>query len=209
MAMPPSDFGGRAGLWGVHSLPSLKSGLPLSISLESASTVAVTAPGARDWASSKETSSPATGLRPAAARVFGSLDAPIETPRAVFDAVVFFAVLVAAFSASLRASISIFLRCLPAFEAISRWVSTEDASASASSCLTQSATLPPSGAPSNDDCGASSKPEGEEVEFFGDLAMDEIWRESRAKGRGDSEKMSTKRKRSMRNKIPPDALRSG
>ncbi|MOA07176.1 hypothetical protein D3C78_1268600 [compost metagenome] len=181
MVTPPSDFGGRAGRCGVHSLPSLNSGLPLSISFDSASTVAVTAPGARLAASSSDTSMPATGLRPAAARVFGSLDAPMETPRAVLEAVVFLAVFEAAFSASLRASISIFLRCLPAFEAISRWVSTEDASASASSCFTQSETLPLSGAPSNDDCGASSKPEGEEVEFFGDLAMGEIWRESRTK----------------------------
>src|SRR5690606_29316159 len=93
--------------------------------------------------------------------------------------------LAAALMASSRAAISILLRCLPALEAISRCVSTPDASASASICFTQSETLPSSGAPLKDDCGASSKPllfPGFEADdFFGDLAMGGIWRESRRK----------------------------
>ena len=42
IAMPPSDFSGRAGRCGTHSSPFLCSGLPLSISADSAATVAVT-----------------------------------------------------------------------------------------------------------------------------------------------------------------------
>ena len=172
--MPPSDFSGRAGRCGVQILPFLCKGLPDSISAESASTVAVTAvPALSEAASSSVVSMPDTGLRPALARVFGSVEPPIEVPRA-----------------DLEAAISTFLRCLPALEAISRWVSTAEASASASSCFTQSATEPCSGAPSKDDCGASSKPFGA-GDFFGDLAMRGIWRESLRKGRGKEYKRET------------------
>jgi hypothetical protein len=74
-------FVGRGGRCGVQILPSLNSGLPLSISADSASTVAVTAVPAQR-ASSSVVSMPETGLRPAAARVFGSVVPPIEVPRA-------------------------------------------------------------------------------------------------------------------------------
>ncbi|OWK23803.1 hypothetical protein AJ87_30245 [Rhizobium yanglingense] len=174
MVIPPSDFSGRAGRCGVQILPFLCSGLPDSMSAESASTVAVTAvPAESCEASSSVVSMPETGLRPAAARVFGSVEPPIEVPRADFEA-----------------AISTFLRCLPALEANSRCVSTLDASASASSCFTQSATEPSNGGPSMDDCGASSKPFGA-GDFFVDLAMRGIWRESALKGRGKEYKRET------------------
>ncbi|MCY1244517.1 hypothetical protein D9M72_575960 [compost metagenome] len=119
-------------------------------------------------ASSSDTSRPATGLRPAAARVFGSVVPPIEVPRADLDA-----------------AISTFLRCLPALEATSRWLSKAEASASASSCFTQSETLPDRGVPDSGACGASSKPPGTVVfleglfaDFFGSWAMAGIWTES-------------------------------
>ncbi len=163
--MPPSDFSGRAGRCGVQSLPSLNSGLPLSMSLASASTVAVTPePEVSLSASSKATSRPATGLSPAAARVFGSVVPPIDVPRADFDA-----------------EISTFLRCLPALDATSRRLSKVLASASDSSCFTQSETLPERGVPESGACGASSNPPGADDffgEFFGDLAMPGIWAES-------------------------------
>ncbi len=217
--MPPSDFCGRAGRCGTQISPFLNSGLPLSMSLESASTVAVTAPVASDWASSSETSMPAIGLRPAAARVLGSEEAPIETPREVLCALTlsslrdfaprgprigsdarsglrpaadFCAFSSATFSACLRASTSIFLRCLPAFEASSRWLSTVEASASASNCFTQSETEPESGAPSNGACGASSNA-FEGAEDLGDLAMAGIWRRAAAKGRVCGGKSEQKR----------------
>ena len=83
MAMPPSDFSGRAGRCGVHSWPFLCSGLPLSISADSADTVAVTPDGGIRSASSRSMSSPATGFRPAAARSRAVAAPPIEVPRAV------------------------------------------------------------------------------------------------------------------------------
>lgn len=84
-------------------------------------------------------------MRPAAARVFGSVEPPMEVPRADFDA------LTPPSLVFVLEAISTFLRCLPALEAIWRCVSTPEASASASSCFTQSATEPESGAPSKDD----------------------------------------------------------
>jgi hypothetical protein len=81
MAMPPSDFSGRSGRCGTHIWPSLNSGLPESISAFSASTVAVTPLVEASWpASSSVTSSPATGIRPAAARSRGSFEPPIDAP---------------------------------------------------------------------------------------------------------------------------------
>lgn len=155
ISTPPSDFGGRAGRCGVQSLPSLNSGLPLSISADSASTVAVTPDvDVSLAASSRDTSRPATGLRPAAARVFGSVEPPMEVPRADLLPTIstlpflpaFFGAASssapAALRAALEAAISTVLRCLPALEAICRWVSKAEASASASSRFTQSETLP-------------------------------------------------------------------
>ena len=83
IAMPPSDFSGRAGRCGVHSWPFLCSGLPLSISADSADTVAVTPELVIRSASSRSMSSPATGFRPAAARSRAEAAPPIEVPRAV------------------------------------------------------------------------------------------------------------------------------
>src|SRR6185312_6687355 len=60
--------------------PSLCSGLPDSISAESAATVAVTPPEAMVSASSSEISRPATGLRPAAVRSRADAAPPIEVP---------------------------------------------------------------------------------------------------------------------------------
>ena len=107
---PPSDFSGRGGRCGTQVL-SRNSGRPLSISADSASTVAVTAsagigaqpagrPGiglaagrfaagsgfsvARNAsASSSDMSMPGTGLRPAAARSRAVPLPPMEVPRAV------------------------------------------------------------------------------------------------------------------------------
>ena len=83
MATPPSDFSGRAGRCGTHSSPFLCSGLPLSISAESAATVAVTPELSRESTSSRDMSRPATGFRPAAARSLGEAAPPIDVPRAV------------------------------------------------------------------------------------------------------------------------------
>ena len=82
-AMPPSDFSGRSGRCGVQIWPFLCSGLPDSISRESAATVAVTPEFDSDSASSSEMSRPATGLSPAAARSLADAAPPIEVPRAV------------------------------------------------------------------------------------------------------------------------------
>src|SRR5690606_38658662 len=87
-----------------------------------------------------------------------------------------------------RAAFSTVLRCRPSLEATSRRLSKLSASASASSCFTQSETPPESGAPSRADCGASSKPGVGGVDFFDDLAMGGIWRESTRKGRGTGTK---------------------
>ncbi len=202
--MPPSDLSGRAGRCGVQILPSLNSGLPLSISADSASTVAVTAPGARFWASSSEVSMPATGLRPARARSFGSVELPIEVPRAlrlvvVFDAAFSAAALsVATCSLWARAAFSTLRRCFPAWEASERWLSMPAASASDSSCLTQSATEPVSGAPSKAVCGASSKPPGVVElfwDFFGVWAMARIWRMPPRKKRGGRQQTGTNMQR--------------
>src|SRR5690606_12056122 len=105
--MPPSLFSGRAGRWGVQSLPSLNRGLPDSMRADSASTVAVTAEVDMASASSSDTSRPATGLRPAAARVRGSFDAPMEEPRAVFEAVVLLSDLALVFLAGLGFAASV------------------------------------------------------------------------------------------------------
>src|SRR5215208_8172510 len=60
--MPPSDFSGRGGRCGVHSLPSLNSGLPLVSSALSAATVADT-PSEASEASSSPPSPPPGGGR--------------------------------------------------------------------------------------------------------------------------------------------------
>ena len=147
MAMPPSDFSGRAGRCGVHSWPSLCSGLPLSISADSAATVAVTR---RTWpacsASSSEMSRPATGLRPAAARSRAVAAPPIEVPRAVLV------------GAADRSGIFFLLRAGlagPPGAAGAAGVSACRAMSAA-----QPAIEPAAGVPESSGCGASAKPPG-------------------------------------------------
>jgi hypothetical protein len=197
---PPSDLSGRAGRCGVQVLPFLNSGLPLSISADSACTVAVLALVAPEAsASSIDMSRPATALRPAAARSRGLVLAPIEVPRAVFLAFSFSA---SAFSAS-AGDFPAFLRCLPAAERISRFSAlrralTASSSASFARSAAQSAIEPAedTGAPESFGCGASSNPSNSEpsgrVFFAGDLAMAAIWAESAAKERGPRSKRRTK-----------------
>ena len=79
--MPPSDFGGRSGRCGTQGWPSRKMSRPFWIISSSAFTVAVTPPSGSASASSIDTDMPATGLRPPAARVFGSVEPPSEPPR--------------------------------------------------------------------------------------------------------------------------------
>ena len=144
MAMPPSDFSGRAGRCGVHSSPSLCSGLPDSISAESAATVAVTPPEAIVSASSSEMSRPATGLRPAAARSLADAAPPIEVPRAVRP------------GEAERSGI--FFEGFGDLPPSPLRIWRPSCSASCSICSAQSAIEPVSGAPENSACGASAKP---------------------------------------------------
>ncbi len=140
MAMPPSDFSGRAGRCGVHSWPFLCSGLPLSISADSAETVAVTPEVVIRSASSRSMSSPATGFRPAAARSRAEAAPPIEVPRAVLV------------GADERSGIffGFGLAGLGRAQPLPPWPI----------CSAQSATEPLSGAPLKSACGASENPLG-------------------------------------------------
>jgi len=156
-------------------------------------------------ASSTDMSSPATALRPAAARARGSLLEPMEVPRAVFLSLSlpadFAAALLAAlpFGGVAAASSALIWpalrRCLPALERISRFSAlrralTASSSASLARSAAQSAIDPDddSGAPDSSRCGASSKPSkpgpSGRDDFAGDLAMAAIWEESMAKERG-------------------------
>ena len=139
--MPPSDFSGRAGRCGVQIWPFLCSGLPLSISWESAATVAVTPDCDSCSASSRAMSRPATGFRPAAARSRADAAPPMEVPRAV---------LVGADERS-----GIFFLGFAGAVAAGAAVSASRAMSAA-----QSETLPDSGTPVSWACGASPKPGG-------------------------------------------------
>jgi hypothetical protein len=161
---PPSDFSGRAGRCGVQVLPFLNSGLPLSISADSACTVAVLALVAPEAsASSIDMSRPATALRPAAARSRG-LPAAERISR--------FSALRRALTASSSAS---FARSA----AQSAIEPAEDTGAP------ESFGCGASSKPSN------SEPSGRGF-FAGDLAMAAIWAESAAKERGPRSKRRTK-----------------
>src|SRR5690606_11696886 len=78
--LPPSDFSGRGGRCGTQVL-SWISGRPVSISADSAATVAVTDDADIDSASSRLISRPETGLRPLAARSRAVAAMPIDVPR--------------------------------------------------------------------------------------------------------------------------------
>ncbi len=160
MRMPPSDFSGRAGRCGVQISPFLCSGLPLSISFDSASTVAVTPDWGRDSASSRLMSRPATGFRPAADRSLAEAAPPIEVPRAVRVGAaersgIFFVGLASRARAAVPASPRVPAEALP-----TRGASIPCPSRSASRAISsaQSAIDPDSGAPLSAGCGASAKP---------------------------------------------------
>ena len=194
MAMPPSDFSGRAGRCGVHSSPSLCSGLPLSISADSAATVAVTPLEAMVSASSSEMSRPATGLRPAAVRSRAVAAPPIEVPRELRP--------------GRGGALGDLLRRLWRFAAVALAVLRPSFSASRSICSAQSAIEPVSGAAGefglrrfgktpalqrlrrrrgNRSAGCAACRSGAVVVrrggvfLSGDLAMAGIWEESRPK----------------------------
>ena len=153
MTMPPSDFSGRAGRCGVQIWPFLCSGLPDSISLDSASTVAVTPDCGIASASSRLMSRPGTGLRPAAARSRAVAAPPIDVPRAVLVGVdersgIFFEGLAGLSSPPARR-----VACSDPGARVG-WTS----SASRAIWSAQSEIEPASGVPVNSACADSSKP---------------------------------------------------